>query len=200
MITAFDKMIGLRRTVRRFRQDLPVERGTLRSLVEAARLHPSGANKQPLVFIAVDDPEKVAAVNSCLKFGGYLAPDQKPTPDQAPTAQVVIAVRTELVLADTPRDVGAAAMTLLLGAVAHHLGGCWLRSVNYPKVAEILELDQGLEVDSVIALGYPAEAPRAVAMEDGEIKYWLDEEGILRVPKRDPEETLFLNGYGRGWD
>ena len=189
MITAFEKMIAQRRTVRRFRQDLPVERGILRALAEAARLHPSGANKQPLVFIAVEDPDKVAAVNSCLKFAAFLPEDQKPGPEEAPTAHIVIAVRKELAISETPRDVGAAAMILLLGAVAHHLGGCWLRSVNYPKVARILGLDDSLEVDSVIALGYPAEAPRAVPMSGDDFKYWLDGEGILNVPKRDPEET-----------
>ena len=198
MKTAFEEMIALRRTVRRFKQE-PVERGVLRALVEAARLHPSAGNKQPLVFIAVDDPEKVKAITSNLKFGAYLPPEKKPTLEEAPTAHIVIGVRKELAIAETPRDVGAAAMTLLLGACAHQLGGCWLRTVNIPKVARILELDETVEIDSVISLGYPAEAPQAVPMGGDDFKYWLDESGVLNVPKRPEGKTLFLNGFLRDW-
>ena len=198
MRTAFDNMLALRRTVRRFKQE-PVEREALEHLVRAARLHPSAGNRQPLVLVAVDDPGMVAAITAELKFGAYLPPEKKPGPGEAPTAHVVIGVRKELAFAETPRDVGAAAMTLLLGAVVHQLGACWLRTVNYPKVAEVLGLDETVEVDSVIALGYPAEAPEAVEMRDGEFKYWLDENDLLKVPKRPQGETVFLNGYGRTW-
>ncbi len=198
MKTAFEKMIDLRRTVRRFKQD-PVERGILRSLTEAARLHPSGANKQPLVFIAVDDPKLVSGINGHLKFAAFLPPEQKPTPDEAPTAHVIIGIRKDLASPATPFDVGAAAMTLLLGACAHQLGACWLHTFNRPKVEELVGLGEGVEAQAVIALGYPAEAPRAVPMADDDFKYWLDGDGILNVHKRADKETLFLNGYGRDW-
>ncbi len=198
MKTAFEGLIAQRRTVRRFSQE-PVDRASLLAMARAARLHPSGGNKQPLVFIAVDDPKLVAAVNSQLKFAGYLPPEQKPTPEEAPTAHVVIGVRKELTSPATSFDVGAAAMTLLLGACAHQLGACWLHTFNRPKVEELLGLGEDVEAQSVIALGYPAEAPKEVPMVGDNIKYWLDDDRVLNVPKRPEEETLFLNGYNRDW-
>ena len=198
MKTAFEEMIALRRSVRRFKQE-PVDRAALLALVRAARLHPSGANKQPLVFVAVDDPRLVAGINGQLKFAGYLPPEQKPTPEEGPMAHVVIGIRKDLASPATPFDVGAAAMTLLLGACAHQLGACWLHTFNRPKVEQLLGLGEDVEAQAVIALGYPAEAPKEVPMSGDDIKYWLDDNKVLNVPKRPEEETLFLNGYNKGW-
>ena len=53
------ELILSRRSIRQFRQD-SIERETLQKLVDAARLAPSGANRQPLEFIVVDEaPLKV---------------------------------------------------------------------------------------------------------------------------------------------
>jgi len=53
-----------------------------------------------------------------------------------------------------------------------------------------------LKIDSVIALGYPAEQP--VAEEySGSVKYWKDETGCLHVPKRSLKDVSHLNFYGQ---
>ena len=44
------ELILSRRSIRQFRQD-PLSRETLQKLVNAARLAPSGANRQPLEFV-----------------------------------------------------------------------------------------------------------------------------------------------------
>jgi hypothetical protein len=33
-------------------------------------------------------------------------------------------------------------------------------------------------------------------MEDENVKYWRDENGVLHVPKRRFEDIVFLNSYG----
>lgn len=48
-----------RRSIRRFKGD-PVSDETIRELLEAARLAPSGSNRQPWRFIVVTDPEERA--------------------------------------------------------------------------------------------------------------------------------------------
>lgn len=45
------------RAIRRLRPD-PVPRGLIRKVCEAGTFAPSGGNRQPWVFVAVDDPEK----------------------------------------------------------------------------------------------------------------------------------------------
>jgi hypothetical protein len=47
----------------------------------------------------------------------------------------------------------------------------------------------------VVALGYPAENPVVDKMKDGDIKYWLDENEVLHVPKRKLKDIIKWNRY-----
>lgn len=68
---------GLRtaRAIRRLRTD-PVPRGLIRKVCEAGTFAPSGGNRQPWVFVAVDDREKIAWVADRYRpvFESYIAP------------------------------------------------------------------------------------------------------------------------------
>ncbi len=198
MIAAFHKMIELRRSVRRFKPGY-VDSEILKKLLDAARLGPSAANRQGLVFIAVNDPSTAAEIFETEKFAAYLGGAGQPGPGEAPAAHILIARNRDLSNEETIRDVGAAAQTILMGACAYGLGATWLRSFDRNRVARILHLSDPLEPDSVVALGLAGEAPRVVGMENGDVKYWRDETGQHFVPKRAFEEVCFLNGYGKGW-
>jgi len=52
---------------------------------------------------------------------------------------------------------------------------------------------EGLAIALVVALGYPAENPVVETVKDGDIKYWLDENGVLHVPKRDLKDIVRWN-------
>jgi nitroreductase len=198
MKEAFQKMVALRRSVRKFKQE-PVDGGILAKLVDAARLCPSAGNKQALVFIAVNEPSLCRKVFETEKFAAYLAGAGQPGPGQEPTAHILVAQDKNLAIAETVRDVGAAVQTILLGACAYGLGATWLRSFDRVKAAQILGLPETCEPDSVIALGVPAEAPKVVPLKGGDFKYWRDETGQHFVPKRGFEEVCFLNGFNRKW-
>jgi len=199
MQQAFEQMIKLRRSVRKFTQE-PVDLGVLAKLVDAARLCPSAGNKQPLVFVAVNDPDLADQVFGTEKFAAYLAGKGQPGPDSKPTAHILVAQDKNLAIPETVRDVGAAVQTILLGACAYGLGATWLRAFDRNKAGEILGLSEDqFEVDSVIALGVPAEAPVVVPMKDGEFKYWRDESQQHFVPKRAFEKVCFLNGFNQKW-
>jgi hypothetical protein len=49
-------------------------------------------------------------------------------------------------------------------------------------------------VDSVLALGYPAEDPAAEVMGES-CRYWKDADGRLHVPKRALSTVLHLNRF-----
>jgi len=198
MKDAFHQMIELRRSVRRFKPE-PVPTEVLAKLVDAARLCPSAANKQALIFIAVNDPELAGQIFETEKFAAYLAGAGQPGPGEEPTAHILVAQDKNLAIAETVRDVGAAVQTILMGACAYGLGATWLRSFDRPRAAQILGLTAQHEPDSVIALGVPAESPQVVQMKDGDVKYWRDETGQHFVPKRSFEEVCFLNGFCRPW-
>lgn len=197
MQVSFQELINRRRTVRRFRPD-KVARDELLTLIDWARLAPSAANKQPLVFVAVDEPELVGKVFSGLKFGAYLGAAGQPQPGHEPTGYIIIAVRNDFGGPEAVRDVGAAAMSICLGAVAFGLGACWLRSADRKMIGRELKLPDWIEVDSVIALGYPDSAPVTEVMTgDDDIKYWRDDQSVHHVPKRSLKEVCHVNRFGQ---
>ncbi len=198
MIDAFKEMIALRRSVRKFRPG-HVDSSIIKKLLDAARLGPVAANRQALVFIGVNDPAICKRIFETQKFAAYLGGAGQPGPGEEPTAHILIARNKDIANAETVRDVGAAAQTILLGACAYGLGATWLRSFDRDKVARILDLPAQFEPDSVIAMGLPGETPEVVEMQNGDVKYWRDETGQHFVPKRRFEDVCFLNRYGKSW-
>ncbi len=182
-----------RRTIRRFRPE-PVPGELLTRLVEAARLAPSAANVQPLAYIVVDDPAKRAEVFPCLKWAAYIAPAGDPKGGEEPAAYVVTLVDTKLREKMFEYDVGAAMENMILAALAEGVGGCWMLSIDRDKLRGILGVPDQYRIDSVLALGYPAEEPAAEVMADS-CRYWKDEAGRLHVPKRPLSSVLHRNGF-----
>ena len=74
------------RSYRRFHQEVPVERETLRELVDLARLSASAANRQPLKYILSCEPERNALIFSCLRWAGYLKDWRGPAEGERPSA------------------------------------------------------------------------------------------------------------------
>jgi nitroreductase len=182
-----------RRTIRRFRPE-PVPGELLTRLVEAARLAPSAANIQPLAYIVVDDPAKKAEVFPCLKWAAYIAPAGDPKAGEEPAAYIVTLVDTKLREKMFEYDVGAAMENMILAALAEGVGSCWLLSVDRDKLRVGLGVPDPYRIDSVLALGYPAEEPAAEVMADS-CRYWKDEEGRLHVPKRPLASVLHVNRF-----
>ena len=189
-------------SVRSFKQD-PISDETLAELVDAARKGPSGANKQPLEYVAVNDPELNKQIFDCLKWAAYIQPKGTPAPGHTPTAYIVCLKRKDYEIAGVVKyDIGAALATICLGATAKGLSSTWLKSVNFPKLKEILELPDTVEADAVIALGVPDEFPKRVDLEPDQeggevIKYWRDENDQHFVPKRNLKTILHMQKYGK---
>jgi nitroreductase len=182
-----------RRTIRKFRPE-PVTRELLERLVDAARLAPSAANLQPLEFVAVDDAAVKAAIFPCLKWAAYIAPAGDPRPGEEPAAYVVTLVNSAIREKMFEYDIGAAMQSMILAALEEGVGSCWLLSIDRDKLRSVLGVPDGYRVDSVLALGYPAEDPTSEALTDS-CKYWKDADGRLHVPKRALSSVLHLNGF-----
>ena len=128
-----------------------------------------------------------------LSWAGYL-PDYHPSEGEMPGAYIVILVDEKI--SRTPNhDAGIAAMSISMVAYDEGLGSCILGAVDREKVRELLKVPGGLAIALVVALGYPAENPVVDRMKDGDIKYWLDENGVLHVPKRDLKDITKWNRY-----
>ncbi|MGB9006653.1 MAG: nitroreductase family protein [Candidatus Aminicenantales bacterium] len=182
-----------RRSVRQF-QPKPVPRELLMRLADAARLAPSAANRQPLEFILLDDPAVCARVFPHLRWAAYISPAGDPRPGQEPRAYVVTLVNTAVRDKGYEYDVGAAMMSMIMTAWAEGVASCWLISVDRAEVSRLLGIPETHRLDSVLALGYPAEAPQADDLTDS-VPYWKDADGRLHVPKRKLESVIHLNKF-----
>ncbi len=187
------ELIVSRRTIRQY-QRRPIDRAILERLVDAGRLAPSAANMQPLEYYVVDDPALRAMVFPCLKWAAYVQPAGNPKPGQEPPAYVFVLVNTKIKEKMVEYDVGAAVENICLSALGEGIGSCWLISIDRPKIAEALGIPVEFRIDSVIALGYPAETSTVEEFKDSP-RYWKDEAGGFHVPKRKRGDVMHVNKF-----
>jgi nitroreductase len=185
--------IAGRRTIRRFKPE-PVSRELLERLVDAGRLAPSAANLQPLEFVVVDEAKLKAEVFPCLKWAAYITPAGDPGAGEEPAAYIVTLANTKIREKMFEYDVGAAMENMILAALAEGVGSCWLLSIDRDKLRVILGVPEEYRIDSVLALGFPAEEPAAEVMGDS-CRYWKDAEGRLHVPKRARAAVVHFNKF-----
>lgn len=191
-MSLYDLIIS-RRSIRRFKQE-PVSRDILQKFINASRLAPSAANRQPLEFVVVDEERIRKEVFTCLKWAAYIAPEGNPKPGHEPVAYIVVLVNSEIREKGFEWDVGAAIENMILAAWEKGIGSCWLLSVDREKLREILNIPENYKIDSVLALGCPDENPVIEDMKDS-IKYWKDQAGQLHVPKRKLEDVIHFNKF-----
>lgn len=191
-MSLYDLIIS-RRSIRQFKQE-PVSRDILQKFINASRLAPSAANRQPLEFVVVDEERIRKEVFTCLKWAAYIAPEGNPKPGHEPVAYIVVLVNSEIREKGFEWDVGAAIENMILAAWEKGIGSCWLLSVDREKLREILNIPENYKIDSVLALGYPDENPVIEDMKDS-IKYWKDQAGQLHVPKRKLEDVIHFNKF-----
>ncbi len=187
------KLIETNRSVRRFKQEPAPTLACLEELIELARLTPSANNSQPLRYVLVHDAEKRDQVFSCLAWAGYLKDWGGPEPNERPTAYIVIL--SDPKIRENPGiDVGIVTQTILLGARTQGFSGCALGSVERDVLREHLNLPEQLKIELVLALGAPGETIRLSEAQDGDTRYWRNEEDIHIVPKR-PLGELILKSF-----
>jgi nitroreductase len=189
----YEKIIS-RRTIRKYVQkEVPEE--VLLKCVEAARLSPSAANLQPLKYVIVNNQKLLKEVFSTLSWAGYL-PNYQPSDEEMPRAYIIILLDKKI-RQNPGHDAGIASVSISMVAYEESLGSCILGAVDREKLRQALNIPDNLDIVLVVALGYPAENPVLDKMGEKDIKYWLDEKGILHVPKRDLQDIVKWNGYDR---
>ena len=195
-----------RRSIRSFKQR-KIGLKTLRRMVNAARLAPSTANLQVLEFFVITSRQLCSEMFKHIKWAGYIAPKGTPGPGHEPVSYIVILINMQKVsrpmikrdkrairfsFAPDLRDVGAAAENIVLFAQSKGIASCWLGAVNKIGIKKVLGLPKKLDVDSVIALGYPDMQSKVIKCTDS-VKYFLNRKGAFCVPKRAVKEIMHIN-------
>lgn len=183
--------IRKRRSIRKFKAE-PIPYEDLKELVKAARIAPSGANRQPLEYLIVDDPDLVKDVFKLTHWAGYL--EWEPSMDERPRAFIFLLIEQDKRTKNYKYDVGLAAENICLTAVEKGLGTCLLASIDRPAIRSLLNVPSEKRIDLMVAVGVPNQE---VVIEDAEeeIEYWMDEQGTVHVPKRRLENILYRNGW-----
>jgi len=155
--------IRLRYSVRAY-EDRAVEPEKLEAVMEAARLAPSGGNRQPWRFVVVREAAtRAKLVEACngQKFIG-----------QAPVVIAAVGTEPERVMScqvpGDPVDVAIAIDHMTLTATALGLGTCWIGAFDQDAVRELLGIPAAAKVIEVLALGYPADSPRPKSRKKAE--------------------------------
>lgn len=158
-----------RRSIRKYKaKEIPQD--VLLQVLEAARLAPSGANRQPFQLIVVTDPVKKRGLVPLCKNQHFV--------DEA---AVFIAGIDDPQQKWSRVDLSIALDHLSLAAMEYGLGTCWVGAFDHDKLAEYLEVPKDRVITVCVSLGYPDESPEA-------------------RPRKSMSDLTFWNSYGKQAD
>ena len=147
--------IRARRSVRAYR-DKPVPQEVLTQILDAARMAPSGGNRQPWKFVVVTDNETRKKMAEAANNQGFVA--------EAPVVIAAIGLDPGRIMScgipGDPVDVAIAIAHITLAAVEEGLGTCWIGAFSQAKVCQVLQIPASFKVNGLLILGYPADSPR----------------------------------------
>jgi nitroreductase len=148
----FRNLIEKRYSVRAYKPD-PVEDEKLTQVLEAARLAPTAANRQPFQLIVVHTAGREAELERIYGRDWFV---------QAPVVICACGVPTQgWVRRDGKRytdvDVAIAMDHLVLAAADLGLGTCWIGAFDPGAAREVLGLPDDVEPIAFTPLGYPAD-------------------------------------------
>jgi nitroreductase len=187
------------RAIRRLRPD-PVPRGLIRKVCEAGTFAPSGGNRQPWIFVAVDDREKIRWVADRYRpiFREYIAPALERGEREGFPDRLMRNMRAALHLAEHLHEApvllfiagfkrrGEPQLQALFPCAQNVLLAC--RAVGLGASFTTLHRGFGEACDEM--LGLPENAPSAVMIPIG----WpLGRHG--RPPRKPVDDKLFWNAF-----
>lgn len=183
----FMEVIRRRRSIRKY-EDRPVPGEYIEEILEAARLAPSGTNRQPWRFVVLTGKEREklrkacpqtfvtqapVLVVCCIELKSFLKDNvtqrmRELVEGNAVLEEEVSAIyrRPMPVTVDEVKltasayvDLGIAVEHMVLAAANLGLGSCWIRMMEPETVHRALGLPESIVVGALLPLGYPAEDP-----------------------------------------
>lgn len=166
----FYEIISNRRSIRAYKKD-PVEDDKLDRILNAARLAPTAANKQPLSLVVIKNDEIKHKFKDAYSQEWFFT---------APIIICACALPDEAWKRNDGKkyvdvDVAIAMDHLILAATAEGLGTCWIAAFKPEVVKEILNLPDNIDPLILTPLGYPEVIPEPTSRKP------LD--GIVREAK-----------------
>jgi nitroreductase len=170
-------VIKTRRSIRNFINE-PVSDEDAIEILNAARLAPTGGNRQRWKFIYVKDPQVLRMIKSCCP--GFYGDA---------TAGIVAGIEYEEEAFGGASygsivgvlDIGFAAENILLAAHALGLGGCAIASFNASCLKKVLNAPEHFRPVLAFSIGHPDGQPEM-------------------PPKKKLSEIVYIDEFGKSWD
>jgi len=133
-----------RRSIRNF-QDKTISEKEINMILEAGRWAPSASNRQPWKFIVIKDRDFINKIAKVASYGRFIK-----------EAPVLIAIIGKI--KTSPKwyiiDTSLVSMNMILMGWSMGIGTCWIGAMNREKAKEILELNEGDYVLTILPFGY----------------------------------------------
>jgi len=147
----FFDLVASRESIRSYDPQRPLTQEVLVQLLEAGRLAPSAANRQPWQFIVVSSEAKLAEIRTAYT---------RPWFADAPHVLVIVGNKEQSWKRSDgydsiETDLAIATVHIVLAAESLGVGTCWIGNFDYGVVRSVLELNDNEVVFALIPLGYP---------------------------------------------
>jgi len=157
----FSELINKRYSVRAYRPD-PIQQQDLQQVLEAARLAPTAANRQPFQLIVIKTQGREADLNRIYDEEWFV---------EAPLVVCMCALPTDAWARKDGKnyadvDATIAMDHLILAAANLGLGTCWIAAFDPAAAREVLRLPDEVEPVAFTPLGYPADQPKTKKRKD----------------------------------
>jgi len=141
--------VKTRRSIRKYRpESIPKEK--LELILEATRLAPSAANRQPWRFIIVQEQDRKKALAEAANEQTFLGD----------AAAIAVAVGDPDVSARWhEKDPMIALDHMVLAATALGYGTCWIGAFDEDAVKHLLKIPAKMKIVALLPIGVPAEKP-----------------------------------------
>jgi nitroreductase len=151
----FYEVINQRESIRNYDPLKPLTKEVYTRILEAGRVAPSAANKQPWRFLLISSPEMLAKVRPCYDWGAWFL--------EAPHVLVVEGNRQQAWVRPWDKynsletDLTIAMDHMVLAAENEGVGTCWIAAFKPDILRNALRLQENEIVYAITPLGYPKE-------------------------------------------
>lgn len=151
---SFYEVIKKRCSIRSYKPN-PVEEEKLNRILEAARMAPSAANRQPICFVIIKDEKTKQQLKRVYDEKWFYT---------APIIVCVCSIPEKAWIRSDGRnyadiDAAIAMDHLILAATEEGLATCWVAAFKVSILKSLLKLPPGVEPLAMTPIGYPQDIP-----------------------------------------
>ncbi len=148
----FNKLIENRVSLRDYDPNRPLDNAVLMRILNAGRLAPSAANKQPWKFLVISSKEMLDKVRPCYNKSWFA---------DAPNILILVGDKAKSWIRQSDNynsietDLTIAMDHIILSAENEGVGTCWIAAFDYKILRQALTLKENECIFSITPLGYP---------------------------------------------